>query len=373
MKDPWGIVKDGEICIDPQNWQYINDVHDVDDIKKAISDAIRDNDIPMPMRELSEEDASSDFQELLSVTEDDIFMDSSWYTRYDYNPKYFFNKKILKSYKVGNKASDYYQQYNRWLCDSINAPSPYRTWREERFRLTLLSALWGLKVPSVDSSVLRTCISLRKYVASQFRPSTAKVVYDNYKAKRVLDFSSGWGDRLCGFMASNAESYFGVDPNERLFPQYEKMVNDFNHDNKKIILKNDCAESVDYGDETFDFIFTSPPYFNIERYTQEENQSWKKHKKLDKWLELFLFKAISNAWQHLESGGTMIINISDVYSLHTINKICDPMNDFIDSLQNSQYVGCVGYEMRKRPNSKASKQKGDKFAEPMWIWKKGIK
>ena len=66
MKDPWGIVKDGEICIDPQNWQYINDVHDVDDIKKAISDAIRDNDIPMPMRELSEEDASSDFQELLS-------------------------------------------------------------------------------------------------------------------------------------------------------------------------------------------------------------------------------------------------------------------------------------------------------------------
>ena len=49
------------------------------------------------------------------------------------------------------------------------------------------------------------------------------------------------------------------------------------------------------------------------------------------------------------------------------------MNDFIDSLQDSQYVGCVGYEMRKRPNSKASKQKGDKFAEPMWIWKKEVK
>ena len=68
----------------------------------------------------------------------------------------------------------------------------------------------------------------------------------------------------------------------------------------------------------------------------------------------------------------MIINISDVYSLHQINRICDPMNDFISTLDSSSYYGCIGYEMRKRPNSKAYDSKKDKFAEPMWGMGKDI-
>ena len=32
-------------------------------------------------------------------------------------------------------------------------------------------------------------------------------------------------------------------------------------------------------------------------------------------------------------------------------KICDPMNDFIDQYRDSEYRGCIGMEMAKRPNS----------------------
>ena len=46
------------------------------------------------------------------------------------------------------------------------------------------------------------------------------------------------------------------------------------------------------------------------------------------------------------------------------------MNDFISTLDSSSYYGCIGYEMRKRPNSKAYESKKDKFAEPMWVWEK---
>ena len=31
------------------------------------------------------------------------------------------------------------------------------------------------------------------------------------KAKRVLDTSCGWGDRLAGFFSSSAEEYYGCD------------------------------------------------------------------------------------------------------------------------------------------------------------------
>ena len=145
---------------------------------------------------------------------------------------------------------------------------------------------------------------------------------------------------------------------------------DYFYTDRDVTIFNECAEDVDYGDKMFDLVFTSPPYFDLERYTTESNQSWKRYKKLDAWLEGFLFKSIEKAWNHLEKDGHLIINISDVYCHHTINKICDPMNDFIDTLANSEYIGCCGYQMMKRPNSKSLKGKSGKFAEPVWIWKK---
>jgi len=79
---------------------------------------------------------------------------------------------------------------------------------------------------------------------------------------------------------------------------------------------------------------------------------------------------LGEAWDHLESGGTMIVNISDVYSNHTVNRICDAMNDHISTLDGAIYDGCIGYKMNKRPNSKALDGKEGVFCEPMWVWKK---
>ena len=363
-------IKGDELVISSQEWDYLNDIYDKDDIKLMISNAIGDNDLPMPMRKITFSDCDLDFQNLKKLDSTSIVKNESWFTRYNYDSKYFFNNILFSCCNVGNKASDFYQQENRWRCDSITAPSPYRSWTIEKFRLTLLNALWTLKYDHVDSKVLRSCIGLRKYIASQFRPSTAKAVYDYFNAKNVLDFSSGWGDRLCGFMASSAESYTGIDPNKNLFPKYHEMINEIGPRNKTIDLINDGAENVDLSSKKFDLIFTSPPYYTLERYTQEDNQSWKKYKKLNNWLDGFLFATLEKCWNSLEIGGKIIINISDVYAKHTRNEICDPMNEFMSTLHGSKYFGCCGYEMRKRPNAKSIKGKTGKFAEPMWIWEK---
>ena len=121
----------------------------------------------------------------------------------------------------------------------------------------------------------------------------------------------------------------------------------------------------------FDFVFTSPPYFNIEKYTQDPNQSFKRYRKLDAWLNGFLFNIIDKAWNALEDNGVMAINIGDVYSGHTINKICDPMNDYISGLNGANYMGCIGYKMQKRLQSKSFKT--GVFCEPIWLWRKNDK
>ena len=51
----------------------------------------------------------------------------------------------------------------------------------------------------LNDKALREALSMRSYIASQFKPESAKVIYDTFQAKRVLDFSAGWGDRLVGF------------------------------------------------------------------------------------------------------------------------------------------------------------------------------
>jgi 16S rRNA G966 N2-methylase RsmD len=363
------MVKDNEINISPEEWLRLNECFSKDEIKKMISDAIGDNNLPMPMREISESESISDFDKLLSLDDKEIIKEEEWFTRYEYSDKYPLSNTLFSTCNIGNKTSDYHQQENRWRCDSINSPSPYRTWTTEKFRMTLLNALWSLKLEQVNSKNLRACIALRKYIASQFRPSAAKAIYNYFGAQKVLDFSSGWGDRLCGFLASDAESYMGIDPNEKLFSGYEEMYDSIAEE-KEVEIINCCAEDADLPEETFDLVFTSPPYFNIERYTQENNQSWKKYRKIEVWLENFLFVALQKSWNSLINGGYLVINISDVYSNHTINKICDPMNDFISELKNAKYTGCYGYQMRKRPSSGALKGKKGKFAEPIWIWQK---
>lgn len=160
-----------------------------DVIKEEIWDRTREHGVPTVS--ISENDAESDFRELRSLSCLSLIKTGDIFSRYDY--KWDIGNKYIDSCNTGNKSSNFYHQELRFKCDSINAPSPHRTWTDKKFFFTLLNGLWTLKFKKVDSDSLRQCIALRKYIASQFRPSAAKAVYEHFKAENVLDFSSGWG------------------------------------------------------------------------------------------------------------------------------------------------------------------------------------
>lgn len=65
----------------------------------------------------------------------------------------------------------------------------------------------------------------------------------------------------------------------------------------------------------------------------------------------------------------MVINISDVYSNHRINQLCDPMCDYMKQKTDAEFVGTMGLRMNKRPRSKAQDIEGV-FAEPIFVWRK---
>ena len=115
----------------------------------------------------------------------------------------------------------------------------------------------------------------------------------------------------------------GIDPRKENHPiyreqadRYNSMVSKFWEINKKSEFLCEAAEEADLEkyEDTFDTIFTSPPYFNVERYSHDDTQSWVRYKDIDTWNRQFMFKTMDNILPTLKSGGKLCINISDVYS-----------------------------------------------------------
>lgn len=201
-------VKDNELYVDATNWEVLKANYTQEHIIQQISDAIIDFEIKLPYREITLDDVENEYSALLN--KNDLIQEGKWVNKFEY--KYPFIDKYIGISNIGNKASDYFHQIERWKCDATGYPSPQKTWEIERFRLTLFKALFSLKVTEINPQVLRNIISLRKYIASQFRPSAAKAIYDYFKAETVLDFSMGWGDRILGAHASEyVKKYVGFD------------------------------------------------------------------------------------------------------------------------------------------------------------------
>ncbi len=375
--------------INEEEWTYIKETFDKDTIKEKLADILMEYE--PPYMDITEKECLTDYKKLKGVKWNDLYVDKKWFARSEYD--WERSNNLIKRLNVGNKASNYFQQKNRWSVDGSVAPGPIRTWENRKFMITLLGSLFTLKVPKVNKGTLRTCIGLRKYICSQFKPNVAKGIYDKYKCKNVLDFSAGWGDRLCGFYASDVgELFVGIDPRKENHPIYEKQAefyqkhSTFFENDKKHELICSPAEEADLSKYAglMDIVFTSPPYFNVERYSYDDTQSWVRHKKIDDWNTLFLQKAVNNVWKTLRKGGILMVNISDVNAASGGKKewlkICDPMNDYINTFDDSEYVECFGMEMAKRPNSigvgtavndeNNNEKESDTFGEPVWVWKK---
>jgi len=388
--------------IDEKDWEYIKETFDKDDVKESLAKVAMT--YPLPYPDLTEKRAYKDFQKLKGMKWNEIMVEGEWYARegteYTYNLNYDKKQLYFRRLNAGNEASNYFQIENRWSVDGSVSPGPKRTWGSHKFMTTLMGSAYSLKMPKINKNILRTMIGLRKYICSQFKPNVAKIIYDMFKSENILDFSMGWGDRLAGFYASeHGKHYVGLDPrgeNHPIYKEqsefYEKHLGFFEHE-RKSEFHCSPAEDFDFApyNEYFDMVFTSPPYFSVERYSYDDTQSWVRYKDINDWNKDFLQSTLGNLWGSIKKGGYLLVNISDVYTNSKWStergwlEICNPMNDYLSKL--GEYQGCIGMEMAKRPNSggagtaktyegsvwteKSLENKEDKkFGEPIWVWRK---
>ena len=385
------------LFIGEDDWQHIIKTYNKEDVVDELAKCLHTYKCPIP--EISEEETLKSLKNLKGIRWPELLVEKEWFPRNERNSKYPLTQKYFKRDNNGNNASNPFHIENRWKVDWTRTPSGWKTWQTVDGIKTIVRAFWSLEkvLTQVDIQSIRMATTLRKYVASQFKPSIAKAFYDYFKSENVLDFSAGWGDRLAGFYCGETtQHYVGIDPNTLNHPNYQKQVEFYKKHQtffeapKQVDLICSPAEDVDYSnyENHFDTIFTSPPYFDVERYSHEETQSWVRYKTIDDWNQNFLHNTINKLIPTLKKGGILAINIADVYSAKDKDyfDICNPMNDFIKS-KGLEYYGCIGMEMTKRFNSggagnakseyfdehlkeQTENTKDVAFGEPIWIWKK---
>ena len=213
-----------------------------------------------------------------------------------------------------------------------------------------------------------------------FSPLTSRWIYEKYldgirvKSKyKIYDPCAGFGGRLLGSLCSSLPiHYIGTDPNTNNFGCYEKLGSWYNNHcfgNNTFDIYQDGCEVIDQNEDfkkymgKIDLVFTSPPYFDTENYSDDETQSIHRFNNYEDWKIGFLKRMIEISYESLSVDRYMIINISDV-------KGGD--DDFIPLEQDTislamksgfQYVGKIGMVMSRMIGLHPNKLKNSWFDE----------
>lgn len=171
----------------------------------------------------------------------------------------------------------------------------------------------GCPVPTAVEGGLRLVGS----APSNFRPMNAKAIYERFcpAGGTILDMCCGFGGRLLGALSSTKNfRYVGTDPNTETMYHLHQLAEYIEQvTGRSESYELHCCGSEDFcgPENSIDFAFTSPPYFDLEVYSDEPTQCYNKFPNLDDWLEGYVRQTIKNTVYMLKPGACYAVNIAD--------------------------------------------------------------
>ena len=387
--------------LDNKSFELLNKTYGKDKMRTHLADYIATERPVFPLKEITKDDMRKCFYDLKKFDTSSICMPNEEiqkevFEKYD-DYKYSYEKYglgLINGASTFNDVSNYFMQDLRLECGSYGFEAPKTRWENnDAYDIwKCLGPIWrginGVQKVMIEGKEeliggelnAKSYISafrLGTYIATQFKPVVAKAIYDITNAKTVLDTSCGWGDRLAGFFASDAEEYYGCDPNPNTYQRYQEQIATYNKllTKPKVVKIWNCgAEDLPYHKlPQIDCAFTSPPYFSTEEYNKggelEENQSWFKFNEYDKWRDDFYLPV---AEKTMSVSKFMFVNIMDP-KVHGVRYYSG--DELVDKFQD-KFLGQIGMRIMQRPQGKAvfndehgnfSKEKLDEHMNKMFI------
>jgi hypothetical protein len=262
---------------------------------------------------------------------------------------------------------DYFQEEVRMLCKRRGRKSHWDMYRKMHY-----PSIQPLNYNIVKYKQIQDDLWKNSYSCTEIDPQVTIGILQwasglGFAVTNMLDISAGRGSRMTAAIACPfVQTYTGIDPNSLSHEWYTTQAEYYCHlynsgplfagfknpKNFKVIHDGFVEAELPY--DYYDIMFSSPPYFDLEVYSEDDKQSVLKNSSFDGWLKGFMLRSMEKIIDHLRPGGLMCINIniSRVYK-------DDWVSPLLDFKKNCKYLGCLSY-YKKESDS----------VQPIWIWKK---
>lgn len=256
--------------------------------------------------------------------------------------------------RIGNNIVDYFTFFKRletkgkYNVNFFEFLENIEKFKNKKFIQTMLKYYNDVKNKNktineyiVYKEVYNICIS----AINIMRPLNCMEIYTKYNAKRVLNFCAGWGGSTVAAAALNLDFFYGIDINTDLKEPYENMVLYLNTKCSTIFDIQICdAVNFDYSKINYDTVFSSPPYYFLEKYAN--NVKYNSKKDMD---ALFYTPLFIKTYNSLQSSGYYIINICQEVYNNVLKKLFGDAHEIF-------------------PLKKSKRQ--NNYKEMVYVWKK---
>ena len=258
--------------------------------------------------------------------------------------------------QIGNNIVDYFTfverletkgKYNINFYEFIERIEEFKKKKFIQTMLTYYETVKNKNKTKHHYKVLKEVYNICISAINIMRPLNCMEIYSKYGAKRVLNPCAGWGGSAVAACALRLAAFYGVEINSDLTVPYDNMVSYLKTKSATHFDIRICdALAIDYATMTYDMVFTSPPYYSIEKYAN--NAQYVSKKDMDDKFYKPLFQMTYNG---LQSGGYYIINVcKEVYE--------------------NVLKGLLGDAHETFPLKKSKRQ--NDYTEMVYVWKKHV-
>jgi hypothetical protein len=197
----------------------------------------------------------------------------------------------------------------------LNNSKPYT------YRLETGETISTKETFDISPKTIRNGFVVQRKAVSWFPPVIARDIWKHLlhdaknPAPMVWDPSGGFGARMLGFAAAYpAGTYVTTEPASMTFADLQKLsaeIKAIPGFRGEMFMEQCGSEVSDFPGESFlDAVFTSPPYFRLEKYFDEPGQCWRDFPTEEKWLNGYLMPTLKNAFLALKHRGRMALNVN---------------------------------------------------------------
>lgn len=280
----------------------------------------------------------------------------------------------LSEYRNINAITDFFTEKIRLLTSrrKFMPMTPMEIWTRE---YPAIISLAKQKYGSDDPYHVRLAIFEYTKESNNFRPTIALAIYQLFLPGSILDISAGWGDRLIAAIAYSSiipvkdfQRYIAFDPNVNLQPAYRQIIEKFTGSIKSKQFRV-IPEAFENSEPilrelgyTYDLVFSSIPYFDLELYDLgpyaspgRTKQSTTRYPSINTWITSFLIPAIRISAKFLRKNGYLAINMEGQFVTVLFQRFS------LLSFEGLQYEGITGYQ---------SDVPKDKKLHPIYVWRR---